>query len=465
MSMRQSVRKIRTFLATAVLLVTTITPALAISPNPSSVVGPIAASVPPGDSTHDYTFFSRAPEIASQGYVEEEFFFSGTANSYYNVGSSTAYTRSTGNPYASRMVVRRPASASQFNGTVIVEWLNVSAGYDIDAHWAMSGQHFMRAGYAWVGVSAQRVGVHDAETGLRVWSPRRYGTASPSGARNITSDDHSYDIFSQAGKAIKSPVGTNVMGGFNVQRVIAAGASQSATFLVRYHNSIHPHSRGGVYDAYYILIGGSNLRTTLTPKVFKIYSETEIPFASRQTDSSKLRTWEVAGASHVSYDSEQVTQPLRIRDGIPTTSTSCDNPPFSRIPFHHAQNAAYDHLVRWVRDGIAPPTAPRITTSGTFSRTITRDSRGNALGGLRLSQHAVPTAQNTGQNSGPDFCILLGTHVPFSATTLRSLYPTHTAYVNAVTNAVNQNLASGYIVQADGQISIQQAQQANIPPQ
>jgi hypothetical protein len=63
----------------------------------------------------------------------------------------------------------------------------------------------------------------------------------------ILNDGLSYDIFSQAGQAIRHPVGVDPLAGLPVQRVIAAGVSQSQGRLVTYHNSIHPLA--GVYDA------------------------------------------------------------------------------------------------------------------------------------------------------------------------------------------------------------------------
>ena len=81
---------------------------------------------------------------------------------------------------------------------------------------------------------------------------------------------------------------------------------------------------------------------------------------------------------------------------------------------------AMDHLVRWVSHDIAPPTAPDIEllTITPDSAVMARDNFGNALGGIRLSQHAVPTATNTGLNSGPGFCRLFGWFQPFDAATL-----------------------------------------------
>jgi len=144
-------------------------------PNPK-VTRPIAESAAPGDASRDYIFFSR-PEIERRGYIEEEFFIEGVANEYATPPLTTATVLSDGHAYKTRIVVRRPRLRARFNGTVILEWQNVSAGFDIDASWAGGqGEFFMREGYAWVGVSAQRVGVQAPVTGLRDFSPVRYGS-------------------------------------------------------------------------------------------------------------------------------------------------------------------------------------------------------------------------------------------------------------------------------------------------
>lgn len=70
-----------------------------------------------------------AYDIASVGYSADEFFVSGTASSYGRDGAlGTA-------DYTTRMVVLTPTDAAKFNGTVIVEWLNVSGGVEAPALW------------------------------------------------------------------------------------------------------------------------------------------------------------------------------------------------------------------------------------------------------------------------------------------------------------------------------------------
>ena len=119
--------------AVAVALFFTATPVLGEVPNPI-ITGPIPQNAPPGDPSHDYIFFT-SENVKDFGYVEEEFFIEGVANAYDTPPLTTGTILSSGHAYKTRIVVRRPEKAQRFNGTVILEWQNVTAGYDIDASW------------------------------------------------------------------------------------------------------------------------------------------------------------------------------------------------------------------------------------------------------------------------------------------------------------------------------------------
>ena len=429
-------------------------------PNPK-VIGPIPAAAKPGDPSHDYPFFSTTADLESQGYVEQEFFFEGAANRYHMPVLATGSIIDGGHPYRTRMVVRRPASAGKFNGIVLLEWQNVTAGHDLDAFWAVSHDHLMRRGYAWVGVSVNRVSIHQPVTGLTAWSPSRYKTLDVTQGGAILDDALSYDIFSQAAQAVRCPEGIDPMRGLHVERVFAAGASGPANRLVIYHNSIHPLA--GVIDAFFLAVGGGRLRTDLNVKVFLFLSETEVARAAiRQPDSDHFRRWEVAGAAHVDFYLSQQTERLKARDHIAPSSSDCDLPPLSRIPFRFAGNAAIDHLLRWVKDNIQPPVAPEIQTEAASPPAIARDGLGNALGGIRLPQHAVPTAANTGVNSGPGFCRLYGSFQPFDNGTLDARYPDHKTYVMQVVQATLDDVAAGFMAPEDGLATIWDAVQSGI---
>ena len=455
--MSSRVRIVCASIALALLAILPAVAARAVVPDPT-VSGPIPENAPPGDPSHDYIFFT-SPLVEQYGYVEEEFFIEGTANVYNNPPLATGSVVSSGHPYKTRIVVRRPKKRLRFNGTVVLEWQNVTAGYDIDASWVGgNAEHLMRSGYVWVGVSAQRVGVHQTGTGLRNWSPVRYGTLDVTAGGTILNDALSYDIFSQAGQAVMSPVGVDPLAGLKPKRILASGASQSAGRLTIYHNSIHPLA--DLFDGFFLLVGGSAVRTDLGVPVFKLLSETEISavaagIASLQPDSDIHRTWQVAGAAHADRTFLDNVRDNAMRDGIPTTPPGlCTRPEGSQLRFFQVTNAAHDLLVRWVKLGLQPPTAPAIEIAPGPPAAIARDELGLALGGIRLADIEAPVALNTGSNGGPAFCILFGTHVPFDEATLDALYPSHGQYVAQVTAATLHNLLAGYIPLYDALVTV-----------
>jgi hypothetical protein len=147
------------------------------------------------------------------------------------------------------------------------------------------------------------------------------------------------------------------------------------------------------------------------------------------------------------------------------TNDGCKRPPLSRIPFKYVLASVYDHLVEWVNEGKAPPLALPIETS---NNAVVRDADGNAKGGIQLSQHAVPTAVNRGDNnqaagsSAGQFCMLLGSYEPFSEAKLTMLYPKHDVYVKAVKDATDKTLKAGFILKPDADATIADANKANV---
>jgi hypothetical protein len=431
---------------------------------PPTVTGPVKNTAKPPDPSHGYPFNPSAIDLSAKGYVEEEFFIEGQANQYTITPETIATVLDAGHPYRTRIVVRRPESAKKFNGTAIVEWTNVTGGRDLEMDWFQSADHFVRAGYAWIGVSAQRIGVN----ALKAWSPERYATLDVTDAGKISNDALSYDIFTASALLIRGKGKTDVMGGLKVERVIATGHSQSAGRLTIYVNSVHPLNP--VFDAVMLHGGAGKIRGDIDTKVFKTFSETDVrPPSARQPDTDKLRTWEVAGTSHV--DSQSIihfTELAKLNAGNPpgaSTTGTCDRPPYSHVPFSYVFNAAFDHMVRWIKDGTPPPSAPPIEFSTATPPVIVRDEAGNALGGIRLAAQEVPTAQNTGQNTGTAFCRLYGSHIDFDQARMTTLYPSHKAYVAAVKKITQENLKAGYIVKADAEATIAAAEQSHIGEQ
>jgi Alpha/beta hydrolase domain len=317
--------------------------ATASVPNPT-VIGPIASTSALGDPAHGYPFLASEIDLGSEGYVEEEYFVAGFARRYTTPPLATGEEIAGGGPYLTRLVVRRPADAKDFNGTLAFEWLNVTAQYDLEIDWFESNEHFMRRGWAWVGVSAQRVGVN----ALRAWSDRYSsldGTVTPG-------DPMAFDVFAQAVQAVRSPVGVAPLGDLQVERVIATGHSQSAGRLATYYNSIHPLH--GVVDGFVIHGSGSALRTDLDTKVMRVLAETDVGTQSTEPDNDHFRRWETSGTSHVGFKESEEYTSLVIRDRGSVAPRDCVRPPFSRVPFHYVLNAAYDNLDSWLQGGPAP---------------------------------------------------------------------------------------------------------------
>jgi hypothetical protein len=201
------------------------------------------------------------------GYQQSEFFLSGTANAYEPTaelstdGKYSVAPTSTA-PYTTRAVVMRPAKPRRFNGTVVVEWMNVSGGADAGTDWMVSHNEVVREGFVWVGVSAQRVGV-DA---LRGTDPQR-GDAARYASLSHPGDSFSYDIFSQAGQALRDNADV-MLGGLKPKHLIAVGESQSAGRLVTYIDAVHLLVH--VYDGYLVHsrgAGGSPLSQGPQPSV------------------------------------------------------------------------------------------------------------------------------------------------------------------------------------------------------
>jgi hypothetical protein len=155
---------------------------------------------------------------------------------------------------------------------------------------------------------------------------------------------------------------------------------------------------------------------------------------------------------------------------VTTAPTACARPAPSRIPKKYAYNAAFDHLDAWVQSSVPPPISPRISFTGSA---IVRDTDGNALGGIQLSEHDIATAENSAtnapdpgvpatQNPGGFFCGLFGTHVPFSEARISQLYRNKGRYVSQVARVNEANVAAGYILAVDSGISTSNAAQSSI---
>ncbi len=431
---------------------------------------------------------------AELGYRETEYFISGTATSYM----ATDELREDGvwsiqpadtAPFKTRIVVLRPENATDFNGTAVVEWFNVSGGTDASPDWVQMHTELVRKGYVWVGVSAQSAGVEGGgavfDVSLKLVDPERYGSLNHPG------DSFSYDIYSQAAQAVRSPVGLDPLDGLEVKTLIGVGESQSAGRMVTYVNAIHPTI--GLFDGFLIHSHGggsaplsqdpqvavptprpSFIRSDLPQPVIDVETETDIlrlgTPAMPQPDADNIRLWEVAGNAH--YDAygvvkgpvdrggdPGVAQVIETRSGDAAGIIECDQP-INDGPGHWVLKAAIAKLNHWIRTGEPAPSARPITRNDDATDLL-RDQFGNAVGGVRTPYVDAPVATFSGLGqTGSSFCFLFGTTALFDDDTLATLYPSREAYIDAIDASTNSAVEKGFILPEDGELIKAQARRA-----
>lgn len=426
---------------------------------------------------------SGAAGIDALGYVEEEFFVSGTARSFDAEGElgddgRWTLTERDEQPYTTRILVKRPVDPTDASGVVVVEWNNVSIGSDGTPDWTYTSAELTRAGHVHVAVSAQAAGVDDAGAGgitgaagrpLTVADPARYAELSHPG------DDHSYDLFSQVGALVSAvPAdGPDPLAGLPRDHVIAMGESQSAFRLTTLVNGVHPiapafdgfliHSRGGgaaPLDAAASegltssIVGQVRIRDDVDVPVLLFSTETDLTLlgyaGARQPDGDSIRSWDVAGTAHADAF-------LLGGDGTVAGQALGCGGPVNDGPQHLAIKAALAHLVAWVTDGTEPPAGEPIQVGDDGA--IVRDADGNAVGGVRLPAVEVPVAALSGDATGDGvLCRLFGSTRPFPPEELVARYGDRDAYLRRYEEALDAAIADGFVLEGDRAAALAEAE-------
>ncbi|MCQ3806736.1 MAG: hypothetical protein KTV16_05555 [Acidimicrobiia bacterium] len=430
------------------------------------------------------------------GYEQQEYFISGTARSLVPADNTEltpdgrwAVEFADEAEYTTRVTVIRPSDPSAFNGTVMVEWYNVSSGLDAAPNWTMSHVEQIREGYAWVGVSAQARGVEGGGSGIDIGFPLHLKGNNPEryGSLNHPGDSFSYDIFSQAAQGLIGPANIEMLPGLSPERLIAVGDSQSAFRLVSYVNGVDPLAQ--IFDGFLIhsRAGGSAplsqspqaeidtpeqvlIRSDVRVPVLTFQTETDIfrlgSINSRQPDAHNIALWEVAGTAHGDLyniapsggtqdlgNDPAIAEVVEVSVPIPGIF-ECDAP-INSGPQHWVMNAAVHALNVWIRSGQPPPSAPRLETDGDE---FVADEHGNTLGGIRTAWVDVPVATLTGEPPGGEgFCGLFGSTTLFGTAKLAELYPDKQTYFEAMTTSVEQSVTEGFLRPDDAALILDNA--------
>ena len=483
-------------------------------------------SIPPA-GTKGFPFLTSSIDLASFGYTEEEFFISGDAQSFVNsgtLGNDGVWNVSPGATasYTTRLLVRKPIDLERFNGTVVVEWLNVSGGVDTAPDWDYAHVELLREGYAWVGVTAQFVGA----AFLPEFDSARYASISHPG------DSWSYDIYSQAGIAIlhgnPRPLGRLTP---LVRTLLADGESQSAFRMFTYYNAVQPQAH--VYQGFLIHSTGSGsalsqsfaggigsvvipappgvpatpdiavpptafIRGDLPQPVLFFNTETDITVLGagfsvhNQPDSHTFRMWEFTGTTHADAYLLEWAGADAAKSGLAVPPFNCGNPPINDGPETFGVRTAMHALALWTRvpefrPAIGPRFSVQIVTSPEPAAVIAREpATGNAIGGVRLPQLAVPIETLTGIRpplavAGNPNCVLFGATSPWDgnvdawdgvpgldpapspAPSLAALYGTKRHYLDRFEEATWRSALEGFLLWRDIHEEIELAKAANVP--
>ena len=440
----------------------------------------------PGDpETRSTPFIAWFMDLSLDGYVEEEYAVSGLANLYGYVDSASQSPEveviESDLPYVTRILVRRPADAKRFNGTVIYEILNATAGWDGDPIWQSNFEYFTREGIVWVGMSTKPVTVEFLENGWENWflvtrNADRYNNLSMPHFGLV------WDMLNQTGLLLKTPSSAdNPLADLDVKRIIMVGYSQSAAYQVTHANSFYANATtpGGdpIIDGYFISAGGDNAKHVTGPPdtienlpngdqrnfmlgeapQFRFQTQTEVvgfgAYNVRQDeqDNPATRFYEMAGGSHVDAEINFIGGQALVRDlGLPPSFCPDPDVPYNPIIIGHVQSALMDKLAKWISYGTEPPASRfmDLIFPGGFAE-IVLDANGNAVGGIRPPQLEVPLGSYLPNNNGPGFCFLFGGFDSFDDETLNSMYRNHGSYVSRMVRHIKRSEKEGFLLSED----------------
>lgn len=414
------------------------------------------------------------PDLSANGFRESEYAASGLAWRYRPDGTGAHAVEPVGQAqFSTRITVRRPHTAAQFNGCVVVEWLNVSSGADAAPEYSFLAPEIIRGGYAWVGISAQYTGIAGGPgsvegtpggglTGLVNSDEERYGRLFHPG------DAYCWDIFGAVAQTLREPDDPrDPLSGLMIDRVLAVGESQSAFALTTYANVFQ--KRHNTFDGLLIHsraagslplgeVGGGiavddvfahdpvTIRSDLDVPVIIAQTETDLLTnfrfdRARQPDSDRLRIWEMAGTAHA--DLTQI--------GEYESLLNCPTP-VNRGQQRFTLRAALHHLHRWSQGIGSPPSAPglHIDYSGATPEFVT-DDVGNVLGGVRTPGVDAPSQVLSGIVRGDvsRICVLFGSTTPAVREVLLARYRDVEDYLRHYELAVDAAIGAGFALHAD----------------
>jgi hypothetical protein len=337
------------------------------------MVSPLATAH--GEVTGPGKFYETLMELKSTddlahfNYVTKEYFVSGTAN---------------GQPYKTRIVVRKPADDAKFSGLVLAESMHPSGN-----PWMFHFTHVYSMTSGHIGVEI----LTSATQGFADFNPERY--------RDLhIANGQTNEIIAQVGALLKSTRIDNPLGAVNVRKMVLAGSSASAAVVVNYMPAHATYrladSMKPIFDGFLPTSNASNIPsidvpTIQVPTMLEVFRGNGPTRVDSDAPGSQIRIYEFAGMAHI--DS---------RDAAAYYPDPCQNA-ISRFPLAVYMSVALNHLFAWTDKGTVPPQADRYYVdynTANDGSLLALDEFGNVKGGIRNPYVDVPVKSYHVPNSG-----------------------------------------------------------------
>jgi hypothetical protein len=409
--------------------------------------------------------------VEAVGYECAEYFLTGRADVYKPVSMADAadvasrdnakdlgrrdFSReliSSGQPFTTRLIVYRPTNKRRFSGNVIVETLHPNGG-GTSVAWNAVHPFFVANGDAYVGVQ------HPLTlSGVKAADPARYA------GLNAVDPTQLWGMLARAGAAIKLQGRTSPLYGYDVKQLLMTGYSYTgvatATFANYHHHQAKLPSGRNIFDGYLPMADAQYVRPLDVP-VMRLNTQSDFNgfggLNNRRTDDDRYRHYEIAGAAHVAIHPPDGAAAPPTPGKVPTPSgqphfsqaTCQDSFPLGShpndFPVYFVQAAMFDNMYRWMSKRQLPPASAMIETHADGSARV--DAHGNARGGVRYPQVAVPVAAYG--VGATDACILFGYTAPFDADKCRALYGSQANYLAKVKSTCETLVAARLLLRDD----------------
>lgn len=449
------------------------------------VAGPIAQT--PDSRMWSSMQHARVPfDVADRGYVEEEYFISGTANVYDNsAGRLEVVTASV--PYVNNILVRRPAQKSDSSGVVLVDILNASNGFPGEDHWRRMWDWAMAEGHTVIGVTSKPIqidalknfdaeryasltwDVEDVERQPIIADPLNPASFNPFMLVPGAEEGLAWDILTQVGTLLQDKAGRVVLGGQKAKTVLLMGQSQSGvyinTYATNFHKAVTNANRGHVFDGYLNTVGAVIERPlqqadrdgfvtvpgsepALDVPFITVTSEGDAGLFGAATLAQKAlpanrRHWQVPGTPHTDLLSTVIPADDEIyRAGrLPNTAVHDEDFRVSLNPYPIEPTviAAAEALVTWSkRNKAAGPSQWFDQAAGALAR----DTTGNVTGGIRYGLIEHPLGQYRGAATTG---AVYGSVDLISADEFAQTYGTRQAYLARLARVDAAQIKAGYL--------------------